>query len=185
MKSSIILEVLEAKAVIEELEKTGNQLAADVCRLMAICVLRVGDAVSLRYSDIQRGVLSIREQKTGKLKEIELPSSAMTVIQRRRAMHPKDVFIFTAHGNRASGNKAVSREYISRAISKAAKAVGIKGTVSSHSFRKYGVASVYKATGNDLAQTAALLNHSNFDVTRRYLRLDAATAGEAVGKIEI
>ena len=102
------------------------------------------------------------------------------MIATRRAAFPKDEYIFCAKGNRAAGDKPVSRVYVSRCIANAAKAIGIEGTISAHSFRKYGAASVYTNNGNDLAQAAALLNHSNFDSTRRYLKLDVQSAGEAV-----
>lgn len=180
MKTAAVLEVQEAKAVIEELRQTGNDLVADLCNVMAVALLRVGDAVNLRYSDIQRGVLFINEQKTGKPKELPLPSSILEMIATRRAAFPKDEYIFCAKGNRAAGNKPVSRVYVSRCIASVAKGLGIEGTISAHSFRKYGAAAVYTNNGNDLAQAAALLNHSSFDSTRRYLKLDVQSAGVAV-----
>lgn len=185
MKEATILEVKEAKALINELEQTGNDLIADVCRVMAVALLRVGDAVSLRYSDIQRGTMTIKEQKTGKEKSIQLPANILEMIDKRKNAYPSDTYIFCSKSNRASGDKPVSREYVSRIISKTAKALGIEGTISAHSFRKYGASSVYENNGGDIALARKLLNHSSFDVTCRYLRLDEKTAGRAVSTIEI
>lgn len=185
MKVATILEVHEAKALVNELESTGNALIADVCRVMAVALLRVGDAIALRYSDIQRGTLSIKEQKTGKEKSIQLPPNILEIIATRRKAYPKDTYLFCSKSNRASGDKPVSREYVSRIISRTAKAIGIEGTISAHSFRKYGASSVYENSGGDIALARKLLNHSSFDVTCRYLRLDEKTAGKAVSTIEI
>jgi len=185
MKAAAILEVSETKAIIEELEQQGNDLVADVCRVMAVCLLRVSDAINLRYSDFERGTLKIVEQKTGKKKEIEnLPASILAMVANRRAAYPKDTFIFAGKGNRCKKDTPVSRVYVSTSIKKVATKLGIEGTISAHSFRKYGATQVLEKT-KDLAQVSDLLNHTNFQSTKAYLKLSAKSAGVAVSHIEI
>jgi len=184
MKAAAILEVQEAKAVINELEQQGKDIVADVCRLMGVALLRVSDAISLRYSDVQRGVLSIKEQKTGKEKKVKLPASILAMIEKRRKAYPKDTYIFAGKGNRCKKDTPISRVYVSASIKAVAEVLGIEGTISAHSFRKYGATQVLANT-NDLAQVTELLNHSSFKSTKVYLQLDVESASAAIATIDL
>lgn len=183
MKTAAILEVSETKAILNELEQQGKDIVADVCRVMAVALLRVSDAISLRYSDIQRGVLCITEQKTKKEKKVKLPASILEMIAKRRAAYPKDTYIFAGKGNRCKKDTPISRVYVSTQIKRVAEALGIEGTISSHSFRKYGAVQALKSS--DLSVVTDLLNHSSFESTKAYLDLSVEKASAAIAAIEI
>lgn len=184
MQTASIITVEEKNAILAKLEEKKQYLVRDVARIMGVCLLRVSDAINLKYSDITRGVLCIKEQKTGKEKKVALPESILEMIAARKAARTGNVHIFAGEGNRCKKDTPVSRVYVSRCLSEAAKECGIEGVVSSHSLRKYGATQIMKNTG-DLAQTAALLNHSSFESTMRYLDLSVESASAAIATIDM
>ncbi|MEG3112431.1 tyrosine-type recombinase/integrase [Pantoea sp. T14] len=185
MATTKVLEKEEALQVVSWMYENGKELYGDVCTVMAALVLRVGDTVGLRMQDIKRGeVLKVTEQKTGKVKEVEhIPEIVLQIVEKRRAMYPNDSFLFTAHSNRASGMKGVSREEVTRNIKAAALACDITGTVGSHSLRKFGASECYNATGKDLGMAMKVLNHSNIQTTMKYLRLDQKRIDSALNSV--
>ncbi|MBN1087079.1 tyrosine-type recombinase/integrase [Erwinia aphidicola] len=97
---------------------------------------------------------------------------------------PKTRLSLLARAIAAKKDTPVSRVYVSTSIKKVATKLGIEGTISAHSFRKYGATQVLDKT-RDLAQVSDLLNHTNFQSTKAYLKLSAKSAGIAVSHIEI
>lgn len=139
MNRAVVLDEQQAKAIREWLNAHNKSLIADVSLIMQAAVLRVGDAVALRFDEVINGEIDIEEQKTGKRKALTLPAPVVQMIARRRAEFPHDVHVFRSQRNRSMNKQApVRREEVSKQIAEAAKAIGIYGTVSAHSFRKAG-----------------------------------------------
>jgi integrase len=139
LNRAVVLDEQQAKAIREWLNAHNKSLIADVTLMMQAAVLRVGDAVALRFDEVINGEIDIEEQKTGKRKALTLPAPVVQMIARRRAEFPHDVHVFRSQRNRSMNKQApVRREEVSKQIAEAAKAIGIHGTVSAHSFRKLG-----------------------------------------------
>jgi len=67
----------------------------------------------------------------------------------------------------------------------AAKAIGIHGTVSAHSFRKAGGNALYRRSGNNIVLAMTVLNHSNITDTRRYLDLDKQAVSRVINEMDL
>ena len=184
MATTKIITQAEAFKLISWLESHNKQLFADVAIAMASLCLRVGDALSLKFSDFVEGdTLKITESKTGKSKEIIIPSKVWEIVERRRQAFPRDEYVFTSHSNRTSGKAPVSREQVNRELKQAAENVGIKGTVGCHSFRKFAATQVFEQSNGNLALAMRTLNHSDPKVTMNYLKIDVKSVGAALANI--
>lgn len=72
LNRAVVLDEQQAKAIREWLNAHNKSLIADVTLMMQAAVLRVGDAVALRFDEVINGEIDIEEQKTGKRKALTL-----------------------------------------------------------------------------------------------------------------
>lgn len=166
MKSRVI-NPAEAKIIEEHLEDGMLRL---LCQVMRVAGLRVSDACGLKYSDIEGNVLFVVEQKTGKGKRVVLPLWLVNAVNTRREAYPNEEYIFVSAYNRKCGkDKPVSRRHVLNAIQEAAKAGGVEGQISPHSFRKCAAAEVYECSGGNAFTAQMFLNHSSVGGTVYYL----------------
>ena len=125
--------------------------------------LRLSDILSMKLSDFyltDSGYrLKIREQKTGKERNVPIPLelhhyiSEYAIAKGRR----RDEKIFK-----------LTPRAVTKYIKKVADYLGLEN-VSSHSWRKLYALSVYEKTGNDIVAVQQALLHSSLAVTQRYL----------------
>ena len=133
--------------------------------------LRIGDLLSLSWDDVYdeelgefRSHITLIERKTGKEKVIALSDQALKAL---RLYYPyrKGKFIFAS--NRKC-EKAISRVQAWRIVHTAVKAIGIGGKIACHSLRKtFGYHAWIKGISPVIIMD--IYNHSNYEVTRRYL----------------
>ena len=109
LNRAVVLDEQQAKAIREWLNAHNKSLIADVTLMMQAAVLRVGDAVALRFDEVINGEIDIEEQKTGKRKALTLPAPVMQMIARRRAEYPHDVHVFWSLRNRSINKKTPVR----------------------------------------------------------------------------
>lgn len=164
----------QLKALGEYFLKRG-QLRNYVMVVMGVhTLLRISDLLRLKWSDVYddkrqefRAHVTIREQKTGKIKTIALHKQAIHAL-RLYFPHKRGAFIFAS--NRKDG-RAISRVQAWRIIHAAVETVGIMGKISCHSMRKtWG----YHACTSNAVSPAIIMeiyNHQNYATTRRYLGL--------------
>jgi len=147
--------------------KHGSQLYQDIWNIGINVSLRISDLLAIKYTDLDmdKHILKLKEQKTGKGKEVKLNAKVVDIIQRRRNDHPEDVYLFEGHSNRSKG-KPVSRQMVARKFKEIGEIIGIQ--LSTHSMRKTRGFVMYN-DGKDIALISKVLNHSSPAVTMRYL----------------
>jgi integrase len=135
--------------------------------------LRISDLLRLRWDDVydfeQRRVLEsicLSESKTGKTKNVALHKKvrgALSLLAARKTPPLAGAAVFAS---RRAG-RAISRVQAYRIVRAASDALRI-GRVSCHSLRKTFGYHAWKS-GVSPAVIMEIYNHSDFDVTRRYL----------------
>ncbi len=133
--------------------------------------LRISDLLKLKVADVVDGKkvkdrIAIREQKTNKAKDFPLGKTATKAIQEyllSRQAEPGEV-LFPSR----KGHNSLTRQQAYNIINDAARAVGIKEQIGTHTLRKTFGYWAYRQ-GVDLTIIQKLLNHSAPSVTLRYI----------------
>jgi integrase len=134
--------------------------------------LRISDLLRITWNDLYdencgafRTHVTLVESKTGKVKIIALNKQILHAL---RLYLPSRRGCFVFANNREDG-KAISRVQAWRIIKEAVLAVNIAGKVSCHSLRKtWGYHAWTSGTVSPVV-IMDILNHSNYETTRRYL----------------
>lgn len=150
--------------------------------------LRISDLLSLQVRDVfndNKAVerMELRENKTGKLRSIALSKKTSRLIERYIHTERK-VFLEETPLFLSQKGGAISRQHAYDILNKAARAVGIKERIGTHSLRKSFGYFAYK-NGVDLAMIQKLLNHSNQSETLRYIGITQEQMDEVVLKLDL
>lgn len=133
-------------------------------RVSDLLSLIVGDVVDERGKPVER--ISLREQKTGKLKTFPLSDNARKAIaeylESRRWKREEPLFI--SRKDRGT----LQRAQAWKILNAAAQAVGVKDRIGTHTLRKTFAYHAYKA-GKDITLIQKLLNHHSPATTLRYI----------------
>ncbi len=128
--------------------------------------LRISDLLSLKVDDVKEiDRIILRERKTGKSKDFPLSDACKDAIEE----YLKDTNI----GNNwlfksKKGDRPITRIQAYRVINKAARMIGIKEAIGTHTLRKTFGYWAYK-NGADITQIQKLLNHSTPNITLAYI----------------
>ena len=150
--------------------------------------LRVSDLLALRVSDVIDGNgvvkdrISMREKKTGKSKNFPIGKNAKKAIQEyaETIEAEGDMPLFRSR----RGNYAITRVQAYRILNEAARTVGIKEKIGTHTLRKTFGYHAYKS-GYDLSQIQKLLNHSSPGVTLRYIGITQDQLDEIYMRLDL
>jgi site-specific recombinase XerD len=122
----------------------------------------------LRRKDIRGSRLSVREQKSGKRKNIVFDRPTVAAVAdhvRRNRLQGSDYLFFRYHHQH---DVPMSRQWARAVIAKTAAYFGVD-SIGAHSMRKIYACNLFRATGN-LEAVQKALNHSKLDTTLIYLR---------------
>jgi integrase len=149
------------------LENCENTIARDAIKLMLFTGLRRGEALALRWAEIDLAVRVIRlpagRTKAGRRLDLPLSSHVHALLIGRRAAGEDGPFVFPADSR--SGHLEEPRA----ALGPVAEATGIE--ISAHDLRRVYV-TVAESTDISYLALKALVNHSaGNDVTAGYARL--------------
>lgn len=129
--------------------------------------LRIGDLLKLKIEDVApNNRISIREQKTGKIKDFPLSETCIKAIKEYvKSTGENDGYLFKS---RKGMDQAISRIQAYRILNEAAKSIGIKEKIGTHSLRKTFGYWAYQ-NGVDITRIQKLLNHSSPQITLAYI----------------
>ena len=135
-------------------------------------VLRISDLLRLTWSDVYdeerqafRHEITVIEKKTKKQRTIALNKHILGAL-RQLYLHRRGEFIFA---NNRKEPKAISRVQAWRIIHDAVIAVNIPGKIACHSLRKTWGYHAWTSEAVSPVVIMHIFNHSNYEVTRRYL----------------
>ncbi len=121
--------------------------------------LRIGDILSLKWSDIMNDRLNLKEQKTGKKVDRKINKYIKEAIELYGVGEANEYIFISQKGG------VYSRQAINRFLQD-------QWSISSHGLRKSFGRYVYDANGKNedvLIKLSEIFNHSNIKVTKRYL----------------
>lgn len=153
------------------LKKHGSIDYADIWKLGINIALRISDLLSIHtdHINLDRRELELVESKTGKKRLIRLNDTAVSIIKRRQAANPSNVYLFQSNRYQTNGiPKPLTRAPVARKFKEIGDILGIK--LSTHSMRKSRGYMMFSA-GVSIEQIARVLNHSSPAVTMAYIGL--------------
>jgi len=157
----------DINTVTHLLRKIGGDIYADIWKVGVNLSLRISDLLAIRFSDLDldNRSLTLKEQKTAKIRHLRLNNTVIEIVKKRLAEHPTDEYLFQVHSNRAK-NKPISRQMVARKFKEVGEIVNIN--LSTHSMRKSRGYAMW-ADGVPVEMITKVLNHSNPAVTMAYL----------------
>ncbi|MDP4126189.1 MAG: site-specific integrase [Bacillota bacterium] len=175
------VEPIRDRKKIEAIKKVlrGNNLRDHVLFTLGInSGLRVSDLLKLKLSDVldDRGRvkdrINIREKKTGKTKTFPFSDTVIKALKEYLKGYLGELLL-EAQPSMAlfpsrKGGGPITRQQAYRIINDAAKTVGIKDKIGTHTLRKTFGYHAYIA-GVDVTRIQSLLNHSSPKETLRYI----------------
>jgi integrase len=136
--------------------------------------LRISDLLKLKFSDVVdlkekiKDNIYIREQKTSKEKKFSLNKTVKDSIKEYISSLDKYEFDWYLFKSKKGENKSISRIQAYDILNNAAKEVGIKDKIGTHTLRKtFGYHARIKGVGVEILQR--IFNHSAPGVTMRYI----------------
>jgi integrase len=159
-----VVEPIRNKKQIESLKKylRGQNIRDYLLFVLGInSGLRISDLLTITVKDVQeQDRISIREQKTGKMKDFPLSDNC------KKAIHEylKTTGITTgALFISRKGGKPITRVQAYRILNEGAKTIGITDSIGTHTLRNAYI------NGTDITRIQKLLNHSTPSVTLSYI----------------
>ena len=169
------MEIVEPIRDPEKIQKMKEYLKAKSDRDYMLFIigintaLRISDILKLKAGDVRgKTHLEIKETKTRKRKKFKMNSFLISELS-RYVQNLRDEH-YLIHSSR-SMLRPIDRHRAYVILNEAAKAVGIQGRIGTHTMRKTFGYHFYQKT-KDLETLRRLLNHSNIEVTRRYIGID-------------
>jgi integrase len=136
--------------------------------------LRVGDLLKLKVKDIKgKKKLKIKEGKTDKHRTLNLTNIYNEV--NAYASSVTSEWLFPSR----KGDKPISPVQAYRQLNKASEMVDITEGIGTHTLRKTFGYWYYKNT-KDIYQLQSILNHTNIEVTKRYIGITQEEIDESL-----
>ena len=128
--------------------------------------LRISDVLRLKWSDLMKEDLVIKEKKTKKLRTIKINSTIHSVLSKFN-LNGEDDFIF-----KSQKGSVFSIQQINRVLKEIFSTESKHLNISSHSLRKSFGRRVYENNNESeksLVYLSELFNHTSLSITRKYL----------------
>jgi integrase len=168
---------LRVKKAKTELKK--DQAKRDLMIILTAMntAFRAEDLLQLRVKDIDKGFMSVKENKTGKIQNFPLNKELYQKLidyVKDNSLSRED-YIFNPQQTKSQGRPytdPITRQRMNQIINKAVQGSGIPYSVGLHGLRKtFGYVFIKENKGNPLT-LMKMYNHSNMSVTQRYVEWD-------------
>lgn len=163
----------DIQKIFKLLEDDNNIIILGIVKFALNTGLRISDVLLLKFEDLQTTVLT--EKKTNKTKNIIYNSSCKNVIKKLSEYYQKNKnsnyntgYLFKSSIN---ADKPISYQGVNYHIVQLRKKLKINYPMNTHSFRKTWARAVYYKY-NDLVLVMKLLNHTDPQVTLRYIGIE-------------
>lgn len=134
--------------------------------------LRVSDILSLRVKDVKDTHIKIKEIKTKKYKRMIISPSLRKELDLYIADKKDNEFLIASRQRGKRGEKrSIHRNQAYRIVKEAAKAIGFRDNVGTHTMRKTFGYHYYQKYG-DLAQLQKIFNHGKQEETILYIGVE-------------
>lgn len=129
--------------------------------------LRIADILSLDVKDVKgKDYIELREKKTNKYKKFPINENLKIEIEEFVKDKPDNIPLFYTQKH-----YRLDRTQAYRIINKAARMVGIKGRIGTHTLRKTFVYHFYQQY-DDIVMLQKIFNHSTPSITLRYIGIE-------------
>ena len=162
----------------------GFEKYAVLFKLGCYTGLRASDILGLKVKDCSNKVsVTIREQKTGKVKQFPLNENVRFLLQEFITAHhlQPDDYIFSGRGGK---NTEADRSQVYRFIVRACEELHIEANVGTHTMRKTFGYHHYRQFKN-IALLQEIFNHASPDVTLRYIGITQDEINETYLKLDL
>ena len=163
----------DVKKILNFLEGNKNIILWGIVKFALNTGLRISDILLLKFEDITTTVLT--EKKTHKTKNIIFNSSCEKVIKKLteyyKEINDKNYNTGYLFKSSINPNNPISYQGVNYHIVKIRKILKINYPMNTHSFRKTWARTVYYKY-NDLVLVMKLLNHTDPQVTLRYIGVE-------------
>lgn len=131
--------------------------------------LRISDILPLKVADIKNKThIRLIEEKREHKRDVVIPKKVRSVANEYLYDREETDFMFKS---RQGYNRPITPSQAYRILNNAAKAVGIKANIGTHSLRKTFAYHLYKNT-KDIVYVQQVLGHGDIATTKRYLGID-------------
>jgi integrase/recombinase XerD len=169
--------VLSPEEVKRVLAMARSLKARAMLTLAYGCGLRAGEVVRLRAGDIdsEQKIIRIVQSRGRKDRHVMLPAEVLKLLRQwwkvrptasNNSVAPEQRWLFPGRGQ----HRPMTTRQFGRLFKEAAKAAGLRKTVSLHSLR-HSFATHLLERGKDIRVIQALLGHSKPETTARYSRV--------------
>lgn len=170
----LIIETLRSNFKHEGKEFRANNRIATALVIQSNLGLRIGDVLALKLNDIvkdgDRYRLDIVEEKTNKKRTFTVPTEVYNYIK----MYCLENSIKATAKIFDIGERAVQKQ-----LKIVCEYLGLE-KISTHSFRKYFATQIYINSNYNIALVKELLQHSNTNITQRYIGISSKEVEKAL-----
>lgn len=146
--------------------------------------LRITDLLKIKVGQIRKGYIQLREEKTGKLQQIQANQDVLNEIIKNyinKFELDDDAYLFSS---RKGFNKAISRQNVSNIIKEIAATLHWRYPVNTHTLRKTFGYHYYKKT-KDVVSLQRMFNHRDPRVTLVYIGMIQEEVDKARGDFKL
>lgn len=143
--------------------------------------MRISDILKLKVKDVKyKEYVTIKEQKTGKIKRFPITDSYKTVLEDYISDKHLNDWLFPSQ----RGDKPITRIQAYRIINNACFKAGIMANIGTHTLRKTFGYHFYQKT-KDIALLQYLFNHSAPSITLRYIGINQDIIDSSLRSFEL
>ncbi|MDB2161522.1 tyrosine-type recombinase/integrase [Clostridium butyricum] len=145
--------------------------------------IRISDILELRVSDVRnKDHIFIRERKTGKENPIIINEDLKEIYKEFTAGKPRNSYLFRDE-RKGKPNKPISRQQVWNILNDIANHFKYDDPIGCHTLRKTFGYWLYQSDPDNIMTIKEALNHSDIDITKRYIGITQDDKDKMISKI--